>query len=167
MRYPLPSPGSTQTNPAGQVPGVSPCRLLAEQSRRLLEKYRAGREAAWRALENTLPVLRDGREARFLFLPEGEDPDTLVRKIGREAFEERVAHATHLSDFLFDHLSDSLDLDSIDGRARLVDLARPLLARLPDGIFHQLMQGHESIQQPGPVLAGPGQKPKSCTSDHS
>ena len=100
---------------------------------------RAGRAAAWRALENTLPVLRDGREARFLFLPEGEDPDTLVRKIGREAFEEQVAHATHLSDFLFDHLSDSLDLDSIDGRARLVDLARPLLARLPDGIFHQLL----------------------------
>lgn len=100
---------------------------------------RAGRAAAWRALENTLPVLRDGREARFLFLPEGEDPDTLVRKIGREAFEERVAHATHLSDFLFDHLSESLDLDSIDGRARLVDLARPLLARLPNGIFHQLL----------------------------
>ena len=100
---------------------------------------RAGRAAAWRALENTLPVLRDGREARFLFLPEGEDPDTLVRKIGREAFEEQVAHATHLSDFLFDHLSESLDLDSIDGRARLIDLARPLLARLPDGIFHQLL----------------------------
>jgi DNA primase len=100
---------------------------------------RAGRAAAWRALENTLPVLRDGREARFLFLPEGEDPDTLVRKIGREAFEAKVAQATHLSDFLFHHLSESLDLDSIDGRARLVDLARPLLARLPDGIFHQLL----------------------------
>ena len=100
---------------------------------------RAGRAAAWRALENTLPVLRDGREARFLFLPEGEDPDTLVRKIGREAFETKVAQATHLSDFLFHHLSESLDLDSIDGRARLVDLARPLLARLPDGIFHQLL----------------------------
>ena len=99
---------------------------------------RAGRAAAWRALENTLPVLRDGREARFLFLPEGEDPDTLVRKIGREAFETKMAQATHLSDFLFHHLSESLDLDSIDGRARLVDLARPLLARLPDGIFHQL-----------------------------
>ena len=100
---------------------------------------RAGRAAAWRALENTLPVLRDGREARFLFLPEGEDPDTLVRKIGREAFEAKVAQATHLSDFLFHHLSESLDLDSIDGRARLVDLARPLLGRLPDGIFHQLL----------------------------
>jgi DNA primase len=84
-------------------------------------------------------VLRDGREARFLFLPEGEDPDTLIRKTGREAFEERIAQATHLSDFLLDHLSQPLDLDSIDGRARLVDLARPLLAKLPDGIFHQLL----------------------------
>jgi DNA primase len=100
---------------------------------------RAGREAAWRALENALPVLRDGREARFLFLPDGEDPDSLVRKTGREAFEERIAHATHLSDFFFERLSGHLDLNSIDGRARLVDMARPLLAKLPDSMFHQLM----------------------------
>jgi DNA primase len=100
---------------------------------------RAGREAAWRALENTLPLLRDGREARFLFLPEGEDPDSLVRKIGREAFEQRIKSAVHLSDFFFERLSAQLDLDSIDGRARLVDLARPLLAKLPDSMFHQLM----------------------------
>jgi len=100
---------------------------------------RAGREAAWRALENTLPVLRDGREARFLFLPEGEDPDSLVRKIGSAAFEARIAGAVHLSDFFFERLSGQLDLDSIDGRARLVDLARPLLAKLPDSMFHQLM----------------------------
>jgi len=100
---------------------------------------RAGREAAWRALENTLPVLRDGREARFLFLPEGEDPDSLVRKIGSAAFEACIAGAVHLSDFFFDRLSGQLALDSIDGRARLVDLARPLLAKLPDSMFHQLM----------------------------
>lgn len=100
---------------------------------------RAGRAAAWRALENTLPVLRDGREARFLFLPEGEDPDTLVRQIGKDAFEQRIAGGVHLSDFLFDHLSSELDTASIDGRARLVDLARPLLSKLPDSIFRQLM----------------------------
>jgi DNA primase len=100
---------------------------------------RAGREAAWRALENTLPLLRDGREARFLFLPEGEDPDSLVRKIGKDAFEQRINDAVHLSDFFFERLSGQLDLDSIDGRARLVDLARPLLAKLPDSMFHQLM----------------------------
>ncbi len=100
---------------------------------------RAGREAAWRALENTLPVLGDGREARFLFLPEGEDPDSLVRKIGSDAFAERIGQATHLSDFFFERLSAQLDMDSIDGRARLVILANPLLARLPDGMFRQLM----------------------------
>ena len=100
---------------------------------------RAGREAAWRALENTLPVLRDGREARFLFLPEGEDPDSLVRKIGKQAFEQQIAGATHLSDFFFERLSSQLDIDSIDGRARLVNLANPLLAKLPDSMFRQLM----------------------------
>jgi DNA primase len=100
---------------------------------------RAGRAAAWRALENTLPVLSDGREARFLFLPEGEDPDTLVRKIGKDAFENLIAQSAHLSDFLFGHLTSQVDTASIDGRARLVDLARPLLSRLPDSIFRQLM----------------------------
>ncbi len=100
---------------------------------------RAGRAAAWRALENALPVLTDGREARFLFLPDGEDPDTLVRKTGKDEFENMITHSVHLSDFLFDHLSSQVDTDSIDGRARLVDLARPLLSRLPDSIFRQLM----------------------------
>ncbi|MDH5470973.1 MAG: toprim domain-containing protein, partial [Gammaproteobacteria bacterium] len=100
---------------------------------------RAGREAAWRALENALPVLRDGREARFLFLPDGEDPDTQIRKIGREAFEQQVSSATHLSDFFFDRMSGQLDIDSIDGRARLVNEAKPLLAKLPDSMFRQLM----------------------------
>jgi DNA primase len=100
---------------------------------------RAGREAAWRALINTLPVLRDGREARFLFLPDGEDPDSLVRKIGRDAFEKRIETAMHLSDFFFERLSGPLDITSIDGRARLVTLAKPLLSSLPDSMFRQLM----------------------------
>lgn len=100
---------------------------------------RAGREAAWRALENALPVLRDGREARFLFLPDGEDPDSLVRKTGKTAFEQCVTGAIHLSDFFYERLSSQLDIDSIDGRARLVILAKPLLDRLPDSMFRQLM----------------------------
>jgi DNA primase len=100
---------------------------------------RAGREAAWRALENVLPVLTDGREARFLFLPEGEDPDSLVRKAGKQGFEQRIAKATHLSGFFYERLSAQLDIGSIDGRARLVAAARPLLATLPDGMFRQLM----------------------------
>jgi len=99
----------------------------------------AGRRAAWRALENALPVLRDGREARFLFLPEGEDPDTLVRRIGRQAFEQKTADSIPLSQYFFETLSQQVDTRSVDGRAHLVELARPLLQRLPDSVFRDLM----------------------------
>jgi len=100
---------------------------------------RAGRQAAWRALENCLPVLRDGVQARFLFLPEGEDPDSLVRKEGQQAFEQRLTTATPLSDFMLDQLGEQVDLSSMDGRARLSELAKPLLARLTDGVFKDLL----------------------------
>jgi DNA primase len=99
----------------------------------------AGRKAAWRALENTLPVLRDGLGARFLFLPEGEDPDTLVRKEGREAFEQRLNDATPLSSYLFDTLTKNHNTDSMDGRAALAESAKPLLARLPESVLRDLM----------------------------
>ncbi len=100
---------------------------------------RAGREAAWRALENALPVLREGRQVSFLFLPEGEDPDSLVRKEGHEAFRARLEQAQPLPDYLFEALSQKVDLGRLDGRARLVELARPLLAKLPAGVFRQMM----------------------------
>lgn len=100
---------------------------------------RAGRAAAWRALENALPEARDGRQLKFLFLPEGEDPDTLVRKEGREAFELRLRQAVPLSVFLLDSLSAQTDLSSLDGRARLVELARPHLARLPAGVYREML----------------------------
>ena len=101
---------------------------------------RAGRAAAWRALESTLPRLRDGRQAFFLFLPEGEDPDSLVRQEGGSAFVERLADAMPLSQYFFDHLAADVNTSTIDGRARLAERARPLLARLPDGAFRDLMQ---------------------------
>jgi DNA primase len=100
---------------------------------------RAGREAAWRALDNALPVLREGRQISFLFLPEGEDPDTLVRKEGREAFLARLKKALPLPDYLFDTLSRQVDLGRLDGRARLVELARPLLSKMPVGVLRQMM----------------------------
>ncbi|HSM68463.1 MAG TPA: DNA primase [Xanthomonadales bacterium] len=99
----------------------------------------AGRKAAWRALEATLPRLREGLQARFLFLPEGEDPDSLVREQGREAFEALLIDAQPLSDFLFDHFTAQVDMDSIDGRAKLVQLALPLLKTLPEGVFREMM----------------------------
>jgi len=101
---------------------------------------RAGRQAAWRALENALPIMRDGRQARFLFLPDGEDPDTLIRKEGTESFIKRLPNATPLSEFFFAQLLLQTDPDSIDGRARLVELAKPLLSKMPDGVFRQMMQ---------------------------
>lgn len=99
----------------------------------------AGRGAAARALEAVIPSLTDGRQARFLFLPEGEDPDTLVRKIGSERFQQMVAEATPLSEFFFEHVAKGLDLSSMDGRARLASIAAPQLAHLPDGVFKRLM----------------------------
>ena len=98
----------------------------------------AGRRAAWRALENGLPQMRDGRRARFMFLPDGEDPDSLVRSEGASAFRQRVQQASNLSDFLFERLCEELDLDSIEGRSRLQELGQPMLERLPDGAFRAL-----------------------------
>lgn len=102
---------------------------------------RAGRAAAWRALENALPVMRDGRQASFLFLPEGEDPDTLIRKEGLDKFKARVGTAKSLPDYFFEQLGSQTDLSRLDGRARLVTLAQPYLARLPGGVFATLMRG--------------------------
>jgi DNA primase len=100
---------------------------------------RAGRRAAWRALESVLPRLRDGRQAFFLFLPEGEDPDSLVRKEGREGLEARLKQATPLSEYFYAYLSHDVNVATLDGRARLAEHAKPLLAKLPDGAFRDLM----------------------------
>ncbi|MCC5858597.1 MAG: DNA primase [Ectothiorhodospiraceae bacterium] len=99
---------------------------------------RAGRQAAWRALENTLPALRDERQARFLFLPDGEDPDSMVRK-DRERFREQLTGAMPLTRFLFQELAADADLHSMDGRARLVERAVPLLGRVPPGVLRDLL----------------------------
>jgi len=100
---------------------------------------RAGRAAAWRALQNVLPEIREGREIRFLFLPEGEDPDSLVGREGCQAFEERLATALPLSEYLIAHLREQVDLSHADGRARYAALARPLLEKLPAGVYRALL----------------------------
>jgi DNA primase len=100
---------------------------------------RAGRSAAWRALESVLPRMRDGRQAFFLFLPEGEDPDSLVRKEGSAGFEARLRQATPLSEYFYGFLSHDVNVATLDGRARLAEHAKPLLAKLPDGAFRDLM----------------------------
>ncbi|MDE2304824.1 MAG: DNA primase [Gammaproteobacteria bacterium] len=100
---------------------------------------RAGRAAAWRALENALPLASDGRELKFLFLPEGEDPDTLVAAEGAAGFEQRLQAAWPLSEYLVRHLLAEVDLQHIDGRAKLAALARPLFSRLPEGVYRELL----------------------------
>ena len=99
----------------------------------------AGREAAWRALEVGLASLDEGRRLKFVFLPEGEDPDTLVRSAGRAAFEKLVAEAVSAGDYLVERLSAGLDLESVDDRAVFGESARPLLARIPPGVHRQVL----------------------------
>ncbi len=99
----------------------------------------AGRKAAFRALEATLPCMTDGRQARFLFLPEGDDPDTMVRREGAEIFRHQVAGAQPLERFLFDNLADGLDIATLDGRARYSQQVLPYLRQLPDGVYRELM----------------------------
>ncbi|MFC6981051.1 toprim domain-containing protein [Microbulbifer taiwanensis] len=100
----------------------------------------AGRAAARRALEAALPQMQDGRSLRFLLLPEGEDPDTLVRQVGGERFEQLLdEQARPLEDFLFDLLGEDINLQTMGGRARLSKQAAPLLDLLPEGVYRQLM----------------------------
>ncbi|HVK99504.1 MAG TPA: toprim domain-containing protein, partial [Dongiaceae bacterium] len=132
----------------------------------------AGRRAAWRAMENTLPCAKDGRQVKFLLLPEGEDPDTLVRKDGKAYFEGLLDEATPLSEFFFAQLATDLNLTSLDGRARLASLAKPFLEKLPSGVFQQLMlQRLGEITQlkdirldaPAPATAPPNPPPARNT----
>jgi DNA primase len=102
---------------------------------------RAGRAAAWRALQQALPEAREGREMRFLFLPDGHDPDTLVGEEGQEAFEQRLATAIPLSEYLVRELTEQTDLSHADGRARFAAAARPLLAKVAPGVYHELLLG--------------------------
>jgi len=101
---------------------------------------RAGRGAAWKALESVLPRMRDGRQAFFLFLPDGEDPDSIVRKEGAAGFDARLAQAMPLSEFFYGELSKDVNLAGMEGKARLAERAKPLLAGIPDGAFRDLMQ---------------------------
>ncbi len=100
---------------------------------------RAGRAAAWRALENAVAEVKQGRQVRFLFLPDGHDPDTLVREEGKEAFEARLAGAMPLSEYLIRELSSRVETGSVDGRAKLVELARPLVRKIPSDVYRELL----------------------------
>jgi DNA primase len=109
---------------------------------------KAGRKAAWRAMEATLPKLREGLQAKFLFLPDGEDPDSMVRKHGEQVFAQQIENASPLSEFFFDHFIATTDISSIDGRARLVQQAQPFIETMPEGVFRDMMtEKLESLAQ--------------------
>lgn len=99
----------------------------------------AGTKAAWRACEIALGLLKDGKSVRFLFLPNGEDPDSFIRKIGADGFKAKCEHATSLADFFFDYLQKDLDLKELDQKAQLANRAAPLLQQIPDAILKELM----------------------------
>ncbi|MEN7342763.1 MAG: DNA primase [Pseudomonadota bacterium] len=100
---------------------------------------RAGRKAAWRALENALPKLTDGRELRFAFMPDGQDPDSLVASQGVKAFEQCLDESLPLSDFVIGELTAQVEADTAEGRAKVAAMAKPLLAKMPEGFYRETL----------------------------
>ena len=99
----------------------------------------AGVDAAWRALKNALPHIREGRQIKFVFLPNGEDPDSYIRNNSAADFEKQLKAGADLSDFLIDKIAQNIDIKSIDGKARLAEKAKPLISQIPKGIFKELI----------------------------
>jgi len=100
---------------------------------------RAGRQAAWRAVETVLPLMHEGRQVKFMFLPEGEDPDTLIRREGEAGFRERLQSVLAFSNFFLQILSNNIELNTIDGRSSLVEKAKPYLLKIPEGVFRHML----------------------------
>jgi DNA primase len=99
----------------------------------------AGRRAAWRALEVSFPLMQDDMQIRFLFLPDKEDPDSLIRKEGKQAFEERIKTALPLTDFFLQTLSQQVDRSTMEGRSQLAARALTYLNLLPNGLLKTLL----------------------------
>lgn len=131
---------------------------------------RAGRAAAWRALTATLSCLEDGRDAHFLFLPDGEDPDSVVKTQGAAGFNDLLSTRIPIVDYLYQYLSADVDMTGIGGKAQLAEKAKPLLATIPKGIYKQLaLRRLETLigLSLGSEKAGaPPQKPAPRSKDH-
>ncbi|HIO91390.1 MAG TPA: DNA primase [Leucothrix mucor] len=107
---------------------------------------RAGKEAAWRALDNALSMVVDGKEIRFLFLAEGEDPDTLVRKIGKDAFEDSyTSDALALTDYLLSHLQEQFNISSREGKSRFLKALGELVKKMPDSLIRDQLITEVSV----------------------
>ena len=100
---------------------------------------RAGRDAAWRAMENALPLIRDGFSLKFVFIPDGEDPDSLIREQGQQAFETLLEHAMPLSKFIFDKFLEDNPASSTEEKVALIDKLQPYIQKMPDSILRNAM----------------------------
>jgi DNA primase len=109
----------------------------------------AGRSAAWKALESSLVHLKEGRQLKFLTLPEKHDPDTLIREEGLDQFLARIQMASPFSEYFYEQLCKGIDLTSIEGRAKLVSAAQIHIQKLPQGVFREMIESrlHEFTGQ--------------------
>ena len=128
----------------------------------------AGRQAAWRALQSCLPTLEDGRHVRFMFLPEGQDPDSLIRQEGHDAFRARMQHQTQpLTEYLFRHLAEEAPPNSLEGKAHLATLALPLIEQVPGSLLRRLLR--QALQERTGMdldsLPAPTPEPKAPPAD--
>ena len=127
---------------------------------------RAGYAAAWKALEQILPEYKDGIDIRFVFMPQGEDPDSLIRSLGQEAFQNYIQDASPLSEFFFTKLCKEIDISTPDGKAKLANSAQPLLNKLPKIVFRDLMfkelneRVGTSITNQNPSVTSPSTTPQ-------
>ena len=101
---------------------------------------RAGREAAWRAAENAMPLLGGNHQLKFMFLAEGEDPDSVVRQQGADQFNVLVGQAQNYSDFFLSILEKQVDISSMDGQARFIEIAKPYLRQIPAGVYRDMLE---------------------------
>lgn len=117
-------------------------QLLSKHTKQLFFCFdgdAAGRQAAWRALESCLPELNAGLDAAFIFLPDGQDPDSLVREEGSEKFMQRLQSATPLNRFFLDTISNGIDTFSVAGKSQLINAAKPYMLKMQDGPYKQLL----------------------------
>ncbi|MCX7673694.1 MAG: DNA primase [Thiobacillaceae bacterium] len=151
--------------------------LTPEQARKLLRLAEevvfafdgdaAGRKAAWRALENVLPHLPDGRRVAFLFLPEGEDPDSYVRTHGAEAFRQHLRQALPLSDYFVEALSGRTELASQEGRVRLIKLAEPYLRQMVQAPLLAAALRRRLAELTGLPVAQPRPRPQGAAANQT
>lgn len=117
-------------------------QLLSKHTKQLIFCFdgdEAGKKAAWRALESSLPHLNSGLDASFIFLPEGQDPDSLIREEGPELFLERLTKAMPLNQFFFNTLTQSIDTSTLAGKSLLINNIKPYLVKMSDGPYRQLI----------------------------